>query len=126
MNSEFTKVFVYGTLLRGEANHRLLARAEMVAKARTKPEYFLVDLGAYPAIIAGGQYAVWGEVYAVDAGTLHRLDQLEGHPHFYTRKTIQLEDGMEAETYVLHEDQVRGMRRICSGDWRARNQVDVE
>jgi len=114
------RVFVYGTLLRGEPNHGLLARAKWVGIARTRAEFHLVDLGEFPAMIADGKTAISGEVYETDEATLQRLDRLEGHPHFYLRTTIRLEDGAEVETYVLREDQARGTRRILSGDWRVR------
>jgi gamma-glutamylcyclotransferase (GGCT)/AIG2-like uncharacterized protein YtfP len=120
MKSHITRIFVYGTLLRGEANHHLLTGSEWVGPARTKPEYFLVDLGAYPAMVAGGQCAVWGEIYAVDVLILRRVDRLEGHPSFYIRTAIELEDGSQAETYVLSKDQIHGGKLIASGDWRAR------
>jgi len=73
------RVFVYGTLLSGEPNHRLLADAELVGAARTEPDFDLVSLGAFPAMIAGGATAIAGEVYEVDRPTLDALDRLEGH-----------------------------------------------
>ena len=39
------KVFVYGTLLSGEGNHRHLRGARMLAVRRTEPRYTLVSLG---------------------------------------------------------------------------------
>lgn len=119
----FYRVFVYGTLLRGEPNHDLLARAKWVGIVRTRAEFDLFDLGRFPAMVAHGQTAISGEVYDTDEASLRRLDRLEGHPHFYTRTTIQLEDGQQAEAYVLREDQVQGAQRIVSGDWRVRGRV---
>lgn len=112
------RVFVYGTLLSGEPNHRLLARAEFVGEARTEPAFELVDLGAFPAMIPGGRSAIAGEVYTVDGPTLTNLDRLEGHPRFYIRQTIRLDDGSEVLTYLLSQDQVCGCSRIPGGDWR--------
>ena len=73
-----TRVFVYGTLLAGEPNHRLLARARLVTEARTKPAFELRDLGSSPRLVRGGAHAVAGEVYEVDEATLAALDRLEG------------------------------------------------
>lgn len=113
-------VFVYGTLLRGEPNHRLLAHARFVGEAVTEPGFELADLGAFPAMSAAGGGAVAGEVYAVDAATLAALDRLEGHPRFYRRSWIRLATGAHVEAYLLEREQVRGRPRILSGNWRNR------
>lgn len=115
-----TRVFVYGTLLAGEPNHRLLTDARLIAEARTKPAFELRDLGAFPGLVRGGEHAVAGEVYEVDAATLAALDRLEGHPRFYRRTRIALEDGATVETYLLAPEQVEGRPVIDSGNWRAR------
>ena len=112
------RVFVYGTLLSGEPNHRLLADAELVGAARTEPDFDLVSLGAFPAMIRGGGTAIADEVYEVDRPTLDALDRLEGHPRFYRRRAVRLDDGGEVLAYLLTPDQVRGRPRITSGDWR--------
>ena len=118
------RVFVYGTLLSGEANHRLLADAELVGVARTKPDFDLVSLGAFPAMVPGGGTAIAGEVYQVDPDTLEALDRLEGHPRFYRRRAVRLDDGCEVLVYLLTPDQVRGRPLITSGDWcRARKET---
>lgn len=117
-----TRVFVYGTLLAGEANHGLLARARFVGAARTPAGYALHDLGAYPAMIAGGGDAIVGEVYDVDAATLQALDELEDHPTYYQRTVIALADGAPAATYLLSATDVAGHAVIASGSWRARHE----
>ena len=116
-----TRVFVYGTLLAGEPNHRLLTGARLVAEARTKPAFELRDLGAFPGLVRGGEHAVAGEVYEVDEATLAALDRLEGHPRFYERRTVRLEDGDEVAAYVLPIEQAHGRPRIPSGDWMESN-----
>lgn len=115
-----TRVFVYGTLLAGEGNHRLLASAQLVGEARTEPAFELRDLGYFPGLVRGGQHAVFGEIYAVDAETLAALDRLEGHPRFYRRTRIALADGTQVETYLLTPEQVEGRPVIVSGNWRSR------
>ncbi len=113
-------VFVYGTLLRGESNAHLLAKAQYLGCAHTRPGFELVDLGPYPAMTPGGNSSVVGEVYAVDSRTLATLDRLEGHPEYYCRIDIVLSDGTPAQTYVMSPDRVLGYPRIESGDWRGR------
>ncbi|MBC7171469.1 MAG: gamma-glutamylcyclotransferase, partial [Polyangiaceae bacterium] len=68
------RVFVYGTLLAGEPNHRMLAGARLVAEARTEPAFELRDLGPFPGLVRGGAHVVVGEVYEVDGSTLVALD----------------------------------------------------
>jgi gamma-glutamylcyclotransferase (GGCT)/AIG2-like uncharacterized protein YtfP len=113
-------LFVYGTLLPGEPSHGLLDGARSLGPAQTAPVYDLVDLGPHPALVAGGTTAVVGEVYEMPVAMLAAIDVHEGHPVLFQRKTIALADGREAQAYMLQEDQVRGRRRIRSGDWRGR------
>jgi gamma-glutamylcyclotransferase (GGCT)/AIG2-like uncharacterized protein YtfP len=115
-----TTVFVYGTLLKGERNHRVLAGAEHLGPARTVARFKMFDLGSYAGIITGGRTAITGELYRVDAATLAKLDRLEGHPEIYRRTPIDLEGGGTAEAYVLRTTEGRRVREIPSGDWRVR------
>jgi gamma-glutamylaminecyclotransferase len=117
-----SRVFVYGTLLAGEPNHRLLLRAQLVGAARTVARYELRDLGPFPGLVEGGSQSVLGELYEVDAPTLAALDRLEGHPRFYRRVPVALEGGAAAETYVLAPEQVEGRPVIRSGSWRHRRE----
>lgn len=113
------RIFVYGTLMSGELNHRRLSSATPLGQARTALGYALHDLGPFPGLVAG-QQRVTGEIYEVDATTRTELDQLEGHPRFYCRTLIRLEDGSAAEAYMLSPGQARGRPVIPSGSWRLR------
>jgi gamma-glutamylaminecyclotransferase len=113
-------VFVYGTLLRGEPNHELLSRSRFLGEARTEPSYTLVDMGAFPAMIHQGSTSVVGEVFEVTDDVLDALDELEGHPDWYTRTTITLSNGIVAETYLRDPAKFDGRPVIDSGSWRER------
>jgi gamma-glutamylcyclotransferase (GGCT)/AIG2-like uncharacterized protein YtfP len=108
--------FVYGTLLRGEVNHRLLADAELLGSHRTKPCLTLYRLGAYPGAVRGGKTAVSGEVYRLDVGMLQQLDRLEDYPRLYTGETISTAFG-RAWIYI-YRGHVAGRPVIVCGDWR--------
>jgi gamma-glutamylcyclotransferase (GGCT)/AIG2-like uncharacterized protein YtfP len=116
-----TRLFVYGTLMRGGSNSRLLARSAFVGPARTGGGFRLFSLGAFPAMArAKDGDAVVGEVYEIDAPTLADCDRLEGHPRFYRREPIRLDDGSEAIAYLIPLGRLEGARpEIASGDWRA-------
>ncbi|MBK1723089.1 gamma-glutamylcyclotransferase family protein [Thiocystis violacea] len=111
------RVFVYGTLLRGEVNHHLLEGAERLGEFRTLPCYRLFLLGAYPGLIRGGRSRIVGEVYAVDSACLRGLDRLEEYPALYDRQHIQTPYG-RAWIYV-YRGGLDGRPVIRGGDWRA-------
>lgn len=117
-----TRVFVYGTLLEGEANHRLLATARFLREASTAPAFWLHDFGGFPAMVEHGGQAVLGEVYEVDAPTIGKLDRLEGHPHLYWRAPLVLPDRTLVQTYLMPRERVNGRAIIISGSWRTHQQ----
>ncbi|MBF0470506.1 MAG: gamma-glutamylcyclotransferase [Gammaproteobacteria bacterium] len=110
------RVFVYGTLLKGERNHALLQGATLCGSHRTVPIYRLFHLGNYPGVRPGGQSAILGEVYCIDGRILRALDRLEAYPRVYTRKLIPTPWGV-AWIYLYQEEGSRA-RQIPSGDWR--------
>ncbi|CAG0912004.1 unnamed protein product, partial [Cyprideis torosa] len=62
------RVFVYGTLRSGQANHYLLSTSVFLGEYRTLARYSMRDLGAYPGVVAG-RTAIVGEVYADGAAS---------------------------------------------------------
>ncbi len=98
-------VFVYGTLMRGQRNHRYLDGAQFLGSVRTAGAYTLVSLGSFPALREHGSSSIAGELYSVGSATLATLDHLEGHPHFYLRGSVQLDDGRTVISYLLPPDQ---------------------
>ncbi len=114
-------MFVYGTLLRGESNHRVLEGAELLEETVTEEGYQLIDLGAYPAMCRAGDGVVVGELYAVSRDTLAKLDRLEEHPEYYQRVELRLSDGRMVLTYTMRAEKLASARRIESGDWRKRS-----
>jgi gamma-glutamylaminecyclotransferase len=88
-----TVLFLYGTLKRGQKNHRLLAAQRFVGDAATEPRYRLYDLGQYPGMVAdtANGLAVAGELWEVDDGCLAELDEFEGVPELYVRQRVALQ-----------------------------------
>jgi len=118
-------IFVYGTLLEGEALHGHLPRHGPPVPATVRGT--LVSLGWYPGLLLDPPGVVHGEVYRLaDPGdALARLDEIEEFHGFdaadslYHRRLVQTAAGL-AWIYVLAHDPQRGVP-IPSGDWRARD-----
>lgn len=96
-----SRIFVYGTLMKGEANHHhLLNDAEFLGEG-TIDGYEMYDLGNYPGIKAGTG-TVTGEVYKVSPAELAAIDRLEGEGYLYikTPVNVKMSDSKVLETYA--------------------------
>lgn len=116
-------LFVYGTLMAGEANAHHL---DGLPRERARVRGALHDCGPYPALALGaGEVA--GELLELPLERLAGMDALEGSPpggapggHY--RRTV-----LEARTptatrraYAYVMDAASGHPRIPEGDWRAK------
>ena len=108
-------VFVYGTLKRGASNHAWLAGSSWLGEA-CMPGLVLHDLGPFPMAVVGAG-TVHGELYAVAAAGLARLDQLEGYPRLYDRRLLPLADGRRVWVYLGRPRQVRHAPLLACGHW---------
>jgi len=116
--ASITRLFVYGSLLRGESSHALMADAVFVESAQTEPRFTLVNLGSYPGMADIGSGVIHGEVYLVKTSHLARLDEHEGAQ--YTRRTVTLQKSKPALAYVWNGGRFDASQTIASGDWRKR------
>lgn len=115
--SKKTLVFVYGSLMRGLFNSKLLDGSKLLGKHETDPKFKMFNLGMFPGVTGGGDTPIKGEVYEVDSETLNSLDILEGHPTFYKRtKCVQTAWG-KASMYILASDMAVDCERVPSGNW---------
>jgi len=110
------RVFVYGTLKRGEANHHWLAGARPLGEAGLDG-VVLHDLGPFPMAVEGPGRC-FGEVYALEEAALAQLDRLEGTPRLYRREMRQLLDGSWAWVYLGQPRQVRHAPLLAEGHWQ--------
>lgn len=113
-------LFVYGTLMRGFALHRLLERhAEYVGAGTVAAR--LLDLGSYPGAARDPGGVVTGETYRIaDPGVLATLDSAEG-PQYHREETqVRMADGREAPAFIYWYTGPldRGVP-IPGGDYRA-------
>lgn len=118
------RVFVYGTLRRHGNHHHLLGKARFLGDYVTPPGYTMVDLGDYPAVVAGGRYQVTGEVYRITQRVLARLDEYEDYPREYTRRKIATAYGPSWIYLRVRPGIVSGYTRrlVKTGNWLAGRQ----
>ncbi|PSW15180.1 gamma-glutamylcyclotransferase [Photobacterium sanctipauli] len=110
------KVFVYGTLRKGESNHHLLQQALYLGQCQIQGRYQLFNLGYYPALVdAEHNRRIAGEVYQVSAQELAQLDILEEYPSLYRREPVETQHG-RAWVY-LYNHNVDSFPLIEDGDW---------
>lgn len=96
------KLFVYGTLKKAYGNHRCLHGSKHLLDTVIRDNFFLVDLGPFPAAIydPNKRYNIYGEIYEIDDNILRRCDALEGYPSFYNRSQIVLDT--VGPTWIYH------------------------
>jgi len=101
MHSERKRVFVYGTLRRGHANHAFIKNGRYMGTAETKEKYALY-VDRLPYLVKEPVSHIIGELYEVDDETLRQIDWLEGHPTFYRRDLCEViaQDGTQASAYI--------------------------
>jgi gamma-glutamylcyclotransferase (GGCT)/AIG2-like uncharacterized protein YtfP len=114
------RVFVYGTLMKGEHHHEVLKSASFVGLTETQGNFDLVQIDYYPALLPEGKTRIMGELYEVDDATLAELDELEEVPDYYVRERIKLADDSEAFVYLMPRERAAGAEPIASGYFRMR------
>ncbi len=116
-------LFIYGTLKRGDVRAPLLAGQAFLGEVRTAPRYRLFNTGSYPAMVEAEALglpglAVVGELWAVDAEGLVRLDEEEAVDEgLYKRRMIEMADHRAEVQAYLYLQSVEGMPD-CGDCWR--------
>lgn len=122
-----TKVFVYGTLLRGYGNYaRHLANSTFLGEAVTENSYTMFKSGIPFVNKAFPNYPIVGEVFEVTDHVLKGLDRLEGHPEWYYREEIPvvLKESGEVITASIYFNDHMDNRMLAVGDFKTSNYVD--
>lgn len=98
-----TILFLYGSLKRGERNHRLVADQQYLGEAVTEPRYRIVAVGYYGGLVEDAEtgLAVRGELWAVSRCCLLELDDFEGGEGGWVRRPVAVagRDGVESYFY---------------------------
>jgi gamma-glutamylcyclotransferase (GGCT)/AIG2-like uncharacterized protein YtfP len=122
-------LFVYGTLMAGEANAHHL---DGIPREAGRVAAVLHDCGPYPAL-ALGEGEVVGDLVALPLDRLAAMDALEGSPPggapggLYRRTVLKVRTAaglLRAYAYVM--DQAAHHPRIPEGDWRAKSTRHTE
>lgn len=127
-------VLVYGTLLSGYQNHNWCIKpylntgeAEFVDIFETEPEYNMISMGSFPAVLKKGSTSIKGELYRLKSeDALETLNSLEGHVgkdspyNFYNITEVETPYG-EALMYIIDDQGSITTRDIIkSGNWRTK------
>ncbi len=107
------KVFVYGTLMRGEANHHYLEGSTFIGPGLIEG-YDMYNVGWYPAVARGDNLIV-GELYEVPLKDMVDIDSLEGEGSLYEKRCerIVLPDGETSFAFVyIYLRDCTGLERI--------------
>jgi gamma-glutamylcyclotransferase (GGCT)/AIG2-like uncharacterized protein YtfP len=115
------RVAVYGSLRKGQSNHRLLANSEFLGQT-TLPavnSFRMVCLGAFPGLVHDEKAAtpIVVEVYQVSSETFQRLDALEGYPGFYDRKKVPTRFKNAWIYFLPGSKGYDGHTPVPEGDW---------
>ena len=111
-------LFVYGSLRKGCGNHCFLENSSYLGNFVTSPEYTMQSMGAFPAVVEGGDTEIVGEVWGVSEPVYEAIERLEGYPSFYNRKPLETPYG-QAEMYFVEGHDKYGQRLpvVDSGNW---------
>lgn len=114
MDKHYRNVFVYGTLMRGEANHDYYLSNSWCKGRATVSGFKMYDIGAFPGIVPG-EGTVPGELYKVDYETLQRLDYLEGEGSLYIRRNVPvtMSTGERAFAWIyVYNGSIDGLEKL--------------
>ena len=117
-------LFVYGTLMSGFGNNRLLDKQHLIGTGETVNQYTMYGSGIPFVNDSKETSKIKGELYEVDIERIPTLDGLEGHPNWYERKlTPVIVNNQEYEAWLYFNNQNKG-NLIKDGDYRNyRNEI---
>lgn len=129
------QVFVYGSLLTGERNHKLLTNAKKIAGQAWATGQLFETSSYYPAMVPSDHGLVYGELYEIDDQQLVQLDELEGFSPNDTESLFQRENCLvttdtnryQAFTYYLNPNHQHLLKELVPfGDWKVQQLLKGE
>lgn len=129
------KIFVYGTLREGGANHYFLTKAKCLLKqAWTHGALFDTNHG-YPVMKQDNTKKVIGEVYEISESDLTLIDDLEGYEwngtnNLYERIALNVyndkDQSVKAITYITGRSLSNASEEIAFGDWKVYSYLQTD
>lgn len=123
------RLFVYGSLKRGESNQQVLRGALFLGLATTECRYRLIDYHErFPALTEVGPdcppLAIHGELYEVSPECIRRLDEFEEVPTLYERTSIRIHwtdthQHITAEAYTVRWELAQTFSLHPEACWRS-------
>ncbi len=106
--------------MRGGVRHCVLAGQRFLGEARTRTQYALFDLGAYPGLVhsAAEGHAIHGELYEIDAGLIPELDRIEGAPSLYRLEPVLIEVSCGEVFAYFYQGSIEGFARCEDNRWK--------
>ena len=101
-NTAAHRVFVYGTLMKGQRAHHLLEGCTPLGTWHLYG-YAMYNLGNYPGILEQEGKSVIGEVYLIPEAFWKAMDEYEEEGTLYHRRTVTVTNGekqMEVQAYI--------------------------
>ena len=121
MSGDLHRIFVYGTLMEGERNHRLIESQECEGEGFIHG-FNLYNLGYYPGIRPSRhpEHIVHGEVYLVDDRTLEQVNRLEGEGSLYILQYVDvtMDDKVVTAGVYVYNHKCQKSSRIYTGYWK--------
>lgn len=113
------RVFVYGTLRKGESNQHYLQEGLLIEDEVWAKGYEMYDLIYYPVAVPSEVGHIKGEIWQIDENCLAEIDKLEGiEEGLYTRIFDNL---LQAYIYIRPNSKgLTGIPKITQGDWKMR------
>lgn len=100
------KILVYGTLKKNCSNHHFMFKSKYIKNTKIKGSLYLKKDRYFPHLILEGEDLIECEIYEVSENCLAYLDRLEGHPTFFKRKEIEVEnEKMFIYEYILQKNE---------------------
>ena len=118
-------VFVYGTLMLGQAAAEKMAGAMFLGDA-VLDGYAMYDLGWYPGVVPSPGNRVFGQVYLAEAALMGKLDEYENEGELYHRRGESvIVQGMTLPVQVYVYGKEAAGLRVDSGCWDLKETDDV-